>query len=128
MKTEPGIRDELLNGTSKLGVVEDAVQIFITREQVCLNSFLSDERCADLRGELFGAMLNGTEYAVEVIQRYHALVGLLKAVVQYDKRMDARRWASAQVISNLHYAVVMAREYGWDVTWDRFNTRVERVQ
>ncbi len=125
MKTEPGIREDY---KGELGVVEDAVQVFIAREQVALNSFLPDERCANLRGELFGAMLNGTEYAVEVIQRYHALVGLLKAVVQYNKKMETRRWASAHVISNLHYAVVMAKGYGWDVTWDRFNTRVERVQ
>ena len=125
MKTQVGIRKDYKSG---LGVVEDAVQIFIAREQLALNSFLPDERCADLRDELFGAQLNGTKYAVEVIQRYHALVGLMKAIARYNKKMETRRWASAHVISHLHYAVVMAKEYGWDVTWDRFNTRVERVQ
>ena len=124
MKTEVGIRK---NYKSELGVVEDAVQVFIAREQVALNSFLPDERCADLRGELFGAMLNGTEYAVEVIQRYHALVGLMKAIAQYDERIKARRWASAHVIVKLQYAITMAEQYGWNITWSK-DARVEHVQ
>ena len=125
MKTEPGIRKDYI---SKLGTVEDAVQVFIAREQVALNSFLPDERCADLRSELFGAVVNGTEYAVEVIQRYHALVGLMKAIARYDERIKARRWASAHVIVKLQYAITMAEQYGWNITWSKYDARVERVQ
>ena len=125
--TQPGIREELLKSTG-LGVVEDAVQIFIAREQVALNSYLPDDACARLRGELFGAMLNGTEYAVEVIQRYHALVTLLKAIARYGGEIAASRWASTSTSVGLHCAVESAEGYGWDVTWSRFGSRVERVQ
>ena len=125
--TQPGIREELLKSTGP-GVVEDAVQIFIAREQVALNSYLPDDACARLRGELFGAMHNGTEYAVEVIQRYHALVTLLKANAQHSREIEASRWASTATIVGLQSAVEMASGYGWDVSWSKFNTRIERIQ
>ena len=127
MRTQPGTRDELMS-TSELGTVEDAVQIFIAREQVALNSFLPDEMSKCLRQELFGAMLNGTEYAIEVIQRYHALVTLVKAVARHTGQVESSGWASASASVRLNRAVVMAEGYGWTVTWSKFNTRVERIQ
>jgi len=125
--TEPGARDELQDSPG-LGIVEDAVRIFIARQQLELNSFLPDDAAERLRGELRGAMRNGTEYAVEVIQRYHALVELLKASARYDGEIDASRWAASATIVRLQSAVVTAAGYGWDVTWSQFNTKIERIQ
>ena len=107
--------------------VEDALGVWLRREQLALNSFLSQEKMECLNGELVLAHKNGRQAQVEVIQRWHALISLLEADVAYTNSIAKRRHPTAQDSMRLAKAVDIAAGYGWTTVWSEFGTRIERI-
>ena len=108
-------------------MVEDALALWIYRQQVALNSSLPQGQVECLNSELTMAMQSGTVAAVEVVQRYHALVGLLKAEAKYTASQAKGGTPSAISICNLNAAQDVAKDYNWTAQWSKFGTRMERI-
>jgi len=106
--------------------VEDAVLEFVARERLVLNSALLFEY-----GDLLGAELGNAVDAiaqVEIVQRYHALVRLLKANAVYENGKEYGGAPNGVDSLRLAKAAESARSRAWTVISSEFGTRITAIE